>query len=73
MRDDGPGLTTQTMSNLFVPFHTTKSGGTGLGLPISQRIVENHHGVIDVSNNPDVGASFSVLLPVDLGITSTSQ
>jgi two-component system, NtrC family, sensor histidine kinase HydH len=73
VRDDGPGLSTVTMSNLFVPFHTTKSGGTGLGLPISQRIVENHRGMIEVSNNPDVGASFTVLLPVDLGITSTSQ
>ncbi|WP_146158113.1 sensor histidine kinase [Enhygromyxa salina] len=73
VRDDGPGLSTATMSNLFVPFHTTKSGGTGLGLPISQRIVENHRGMIEVSNNPDAGASFTVLLPVDLGITSTSQ
>lgn len=73
VRDDGPGLSTATMSNLFVPFHTTKTGGTGLGLPISQRIVENHNGVIAVSNNPDGGASFTVLLPVDLGITSTSQ
>ena len=73
VRDNGPGLNPKTMSNLFVPFHTTKSGGTGLGLPISQRIVENHNGMIEVSNNPDGGASFSVLLPVDLGITSTSQ
>lgn len=73
VRDNGPGLSTATMSNLFVPFHTTKSGGTGLGLPISQRIVENHRGMIEVSNNPDGGASFTVLLPIDLGITSTSQ
>jgi signal transduction histidine kinase len=73
VRDNGPGLSSLTMSNLFVPFHTTKSGGTGLGLPISQRIVENHRGMIEVSNNPDVGASFTVLLPIDLGITSTSQ
>ncbi|NJK32896.1 MAG: hypothetical protein HC927_11090, partial [Deltaproteobacteria bacterium] len=73
VRDNGPGLSTVTLANLFVPFHTTKTGGTGLGLPISQRIVENHGGVIEVSNNPDGGASFSVLLPVDHGITSTSQ
>jgi two-component system sensor histidine kinase HydH len=73
VRDNGPGLSTATMANLFVPFHTTKTGGTGLGLPISQRIVENHNGMIEVSNNPDGGASFTVLLPVDLAITSTSQ
>ncbi len=62
--DNGPGLSHQTMTNLFVPFHTTKSGGTGLGLPISQRIVENHRGVIEVGNMPDGGARFTVLLPV---------
>jgi signal transduction histidine kinase len=61
--DNGPGLSAQTMTNLFVPFHTTKTGGTGLGLPISQRIVENHHGVIEVGNMPDGGARFTVLLP----------
>jgi two-component system sensor histidine kinase HydH len=61
--DDGPGLSAQTMTNLFVPFHTTKSGGTGLGLPISQRIVENHRGTIEVGRTPDGGARFTVLLP----------
>jgi two-component system sensor histidine kinase HydH len=61
--DNGPGLSHQTMTNLFVPFHTTKTGGTGLGLPISQRIVENHRGVIEVGNMPDGGARFTVLLP----------
>jgi two-component system, NtrC family, sensor histidine kinase HydH len=73
VRDDGPGLSSAIMANLFVPFHTTKSGGTGLGLPISQRIVENHDGMIAVSNNPDGGATFTVLLPVDHGVTGTMQ
>jgi signal transduction histidine kinase len=73
VRDDGPGISPKQMANLFVPFHTTKTGGTGLGLPISQRIVENHGGMIAVSNNPDRGASFTVLLPIHQGITSTSQ
>jgi two-component system, NtrC family, sensor histidine kinase HydH len=63
--DNGPGLSAQTMTNLFVPFHTTKSGGTGLGLPISQRIVQNHHGAIEVGRSGDDGARFTVLLPVD--------
>ncbi|HET6585953.1 MAG TPA: ATP-binding protein, partial [Nannocystaceae bacterium] len=63
VRDNGPGLSAKTMTNLFVPFHTTKTGGTGLGLPISQRIVENHQGVIEVGNRPDGGARFTVLLP----------
>jgi two-component system sensor histidine kinase HydH len=61
--DNGPGLSAQTMTNLFVPFHTTKSGGTGLGLPISQRIVQNHQGAIEVGRSPEDGARFTVLLP----------
>jgi two-component system, NtrC family, sensor histidine kinase HydH len=62
--DNGPGLSAKTMTNLFVPFHTTKSGGTGLGLPISQRIVQNHHGAIEVGRSSEEGARFTVLLPV---------
>lgn len=65
VRDNGPGLSPHTMTNLFVPFHTTKTGGTGLGLPICQRIVENHRGHIEVANNPEQGARFTVVLPVD--------
>jgi len=68
--DNGPGLSAQTMTNLFVPFHTTKSGGTGLGLPISQRIVQNHHGAIEVGRSGDDGARFTVLLPVDRTINT---
>ena len=66
VRDNGPGLSNHSITNLFVPFHTTKSGGTGLGLPISQRIVENHRGAFEVGNNADGGASFTVILPVDV-------
>lgn len=63
VEDNGPGLTHQTLTNLFVPFHTTKSGGTGLGLPISQRIVEHHQGAIEVGEASLGGAKFTVLLP----------
>ena len=72
VRDNGPGLSNQTITNLFVPFHTTKSGGTGLGLPISQRIVENHRGVFEVGNNAEGGASFTVILPVDVDAAESS-
>lgn len=64
VRDNGPGIPPHAMTHLFVPFHTTKSTGTGLGLPICQRIVENHHGVIEAGNTSDGGACFTVLLPV---------
>lgn len=71
VRDNGPGLSHQTLSTIFVPFHTTKTGGTGLGLPICQRIVENHRGVILVGNNVEGGASFTVVLPADPSEIST--
>ncbi len=64
VRDNGPGLSDDALANLFVPFHTTKSGGTGLGLPISQRIVEQHGGIIEVGNTSEGGAYFGVLIPV---------
>ena len=65
VRDNGPGFTPQALANLFVPFHTTKSGGTGLGLPISQRIVENHRGLIEASAPEGGGAQFTVVLPIE--------
>lgn len=64
VRDNGPGLSPHQIKHLFVPFHTTKSGGTGLGLPISQRIIESHGGVIEAGNHSEGGAEFTLLLPV---------
>ncbi len=64
--DTGPGITPAAMKSLFIPFFTTKERGTGLGLPISQRIVENHGGFIEVRsrNVGGTGATFIVVLPV---------
>lgn len=64
VRDNGPGFAPGALANLFVPFHTTKAAGTGLGLPISQRIVENHRGLIEVSAPEGGGAQFTIVLPV---------
>ena len=47
-RDTGAGIPPGELKNLFIPFYTTKEKGTGLGLPISQRIIENHGGTIEV-------------------------
>lgn len=62
-QDRGTGIDPQAMKNLFIPFFTTKERGTGLGLPISQRIVENHGGFIEARNRPGGGATFIVVLP----------
>jgi two-component system, NtrC family, nitrogen regulation sensor histidine kinase NtrY len=51
IRDNGPGLTNE--SNLFVPFYTTKPGGTGVGLVLAQQIAEAHRGVVRLMNRID--------------------
>ena len=64
-RDDGVGIPPADLRNLFIPFFTTKEKGTGLGLPISQRIIENHGGTIEVRSQTGSGSTFTVLLPVE--------
>ena len=62
--DDGPGISPDVQDNLFIPFFTTKHGGTGLGLPICERIVKAHGGELSVESTPGAGATFIVRLPV---------
>ena len=61
--DNGPGIGPETLHDLFIPFFTTKEGGTGLGLPICQRIVEGHDGLIEVQSDPGRQTTFAVLIP----------
>ena len=63
-RDTGVGIAAAELKNLFIPFYTTKDKGTGLGLPISQRIIENHGGTIEVRSRVGSGSTFTVVLPV---------
>ncbi len=62
-RDTGPGLPAGQESAIFEPFHTTKAQGTGLGLSVAARIVENHGGRIDATTLPEGGAEFAIYLP----------
>ncbi|MBI2917794.1 MAG: HAMP domain-containing histidine kinase [Chloroflexi bacterium] len=63
--DSGVGMTRETIGHLFEPFYTTKEPGkgTGLGLYLSQRIVERHHGHIAVTSEIGQGTQFEVVLP----------
>lgn len=63
VNDDGRGISAQNLSNIFRPFYTTKGDGTGLGLSLAHRIVEDHHGRIEVSSVVGKGSQFTVLLP----------
>ena len=61
--DNGPGVVQELVPKLFEPYVTTKSHGTGLGLPIVQRIVVEHGGEITYCRPGQGGACFSVVLP----------
>jgi nitrogen fixation/metabolism regulation signal transduction histidine kinase len=62
--DNGHGFSEELLGRIFEPYVTTKSKGTGLGLPIVKKIVEEHHGKILVSNLEQGGAIISILLPL---------
>jgi two-component system nitrogen regulation sensor histidine kinase GlnL len=62
--DNGVGISDEHLKTLFVPFQTTKSKGSGLGLPISLKIVENHHGNIKIISSKGEGTQVQVFLPI---------
>jgi signal transduction histidine kinase len=61
--DTGRGMSEQQMSQIFRPFYTTRSNGTGLGLSLVRRIVEEHQGHIEVTSELGQGSTFEVQLP----------
>lgn len=64
VEDHGCGISEEQLSHLFEPFHTTKSYGTGLGLPITKRIVESHNGTLSFFSTEGSGTSFDIRLPL---------
>ncbi len=64
VRDFGPGIDPDSKPRLFEPFFTTTSDGMGLGLSLSQSIVESHGGTLRVIDDVQPGACFSIVLPV---------
>ena len=64
IRDEGQGMNAETLDKLFTPFYTTKIYGTGLGLPICQRIMEAHHGTIQIDSVEEAGTTITLRLPV---------
>ncbi|MEW6440093.1 MAG: ATP-binding protein [bacterium] len=67
LTDFGAGIDENNLERLFEPFYTTKSDGLGMGLSISQRIIKAHGGIMQASNNPAGGATFSFSLPAPQG------
>jgi len=63
--DDGPGIPEEDREDLFTPFYTTKEKGSGLGLSLSQRIVEQHGGSLTIETEEGEGTAVTVELPFD--------
>jgi signal transduction histidine kinase len=64
VRDDGIGMSRETLDRLFTKFFSTKPGkGTGLGLPVVKRIVEDHGGTLEIDSREGMGSTFRIRLP----------
>ncbi|KAA3632376.1 MAG: ATP-binding protein, partial [Calditrichaeota bacterium] len=63
IEDNGPGFTEEKLKNSFEPFATTKKDGSGLGLVISHRIVNDHNGILELSNSEQGGGRVTITLP----------
>ena len=61
--DNGPGIPADALTKIFMPFYTTKTNGTGLGLAVVQKIIVQHGGTIEARNQSQGGAEFIVWLP----------
>jgi signal transduction histidine kinase len=62
--DSGPGIAREVLQQIFTPFFTTKRRGTGLGLAVVKKIIDDHHGDIHVRTEPMVGTTFTITLPI---------
>lgn len=63
IEDTGCGISQENLEKLYVPFFTTKPKGSGLGLPVSKKIIADHSGYIEVKSEVDKGTKFTVYLP----------
>ncbi len=61
--DTGPGISLDVAERIFTPYFTTKGGGSGLGLPTTKRLIEEHGGTIDVVSHDGQGTDFVVMIP----------
>jgi signal transduction histidine kinase len=62
--DTGPGIPVDARQQIFEPFFTTKARGTGLGLTVARRIIEEHKGAIKIESNEGKGTRFIITLPI---------
>lgn len=64
VKDSGKGINPEDLTNIFNPYFTTKAAGTGLGLTIVQKVVEEHNGKVSVTSSPAQGTQFNLAIPI---------
>ncbi len=70
--DTGPGIPPEILQNLFDPYVSSKQKGSGLGLSIVKKIVEEHSARVVAANNPNQGAKISIYFPAEAGVEQTN-
>jgi signal transduction histidine kinase len=63
IKDQGVGMSQENLASLFMPFYTTKTDGTGLGMPISKKVIEAHDGTLTMSSRKGMGTEAVIRLP----------
>ncbi|HEY1505080.1 MAG TPA: HAMP domain-containing sensor histidine kinase [Stellaceae bacterium] len=61
--DNGPGISRENLARVFEPLFSTKSFGTGLGLPMVKQVIEQHSGTVDIASTPGKGTKITIRLP----------
>ncbi|MEH6995877.1 ATP-binding protein [Neobacillus drentensis] len=64
--DNGVGISGENLHLLGTPFYTTKTEGTGLGLMVSKKIIQNHNGKFEIKSVPNVATTVTITLPTEL-------
>ncbi|WP_170007239.1 ATP-binding protein [Bacillus fonticola] len=64
IEDNGPGMSPETIENLFIPFYSTKEKGTGIGLSVCKKIIKEHNGTIRAESQLGKGTTFHIQLPL---------
>ncbi len=71
IKDNGEGMDPETADNIFIPFFTRKAGGTGLGMAIAKKIIEEHQGHIRVESRRGKGTTITITLPREAAVEET--
>jgi nitrogen fixation/metabolism regulation signal transduction histidine kinase len=68
VEDNGIGISSDIIEDIFVPFYTTKENGSGIGLSLSKQIMQNHNGTISVNSARDEGSEFTLKFPIPANV-----